>query len=224
MQLDHKRVPLVLDEVSEEGTVRGYASVFGNVDQGGDVVLPGAFKESLRARKGRRLPMLWNHDPSQLVGGWTTLEEDERGLRVEGALELAVAKAVELHALARRGVIGGMSIGYRAIKASRDDATGIRRLAEVELWEVSLVTFPMNTEATIEGVKGEALTIERAREMTERDWERMLMGKRDAAPLSRSVAQALMKGGLPALRATRDAGATEAATRMLQGILNGLRS
>ena len=219
--LEHKRVVMIIDEITEDGTIRGYASIFGNVDKGGDIVAPGAFKKSIKARKGKVLPMLWNHDPGHPIGKWTVIEEDERGLKIEGRITPGVSKGAEVLAMVRDGVIDGMSIGYATIKADRDEVTGVRTLKEVELWEVSLVTFPMNTEATVQGVK--ALSIDDARDITERDWEDILTGKRDAIRLSRSTAQALMKGGLPAIRATRDAG-EDAVHRMAKAIMNELES
>ena len=219
--LEHKRVVMIIDEITEDGTIRGYASIFGNVDKGGDIVAPGAFKKSIKARKGKVLPMLWNHDPGHPIGKWTVIEEDERGLKIEGRITPGVSKGAEVLAMVRDGVIDGMSIGYATIKADYDEVTGVRTLKEVELWEVSLVTFPMNTEATVQGVK--ALSIDDARDITERDWEDILTGKRDAIRLSRSTAQALMKGGLPAIRATRDAG-EDAVHRMAKAIMNELES
>jgi len=219
--LEHKRVVMIIDEITEDGTIRGYASIFGNVDKGGDIVAPGAFKKSIKARKGKVLPMLWNHDPGHPIGKWTVIEEDERGLKIEGRITPGVSKGAEVLAMVRDEVIDGMSIGYATIKADYDEVTGVRTLKEVELWEVSLVTFPMNTEATVQGVK--ALSIDDARDITERDWEDILTGKRDAIRLSRSTAQALMKGGLPAIRATRDAG-EDAVHRMAKAIMNELES
>jgi len=219
--LEHKRVSMIIDEITEDGTIRGYGSIFGNVDLGGDIVAPGAFKKSIRERKGKVLPMLWNHDPGHPIGKWTAIEEDERGLKMEGRVTPGVSKGSEVLAMVRDGVIDGMSIGFNSIKADRDEVSGVRTLKEVELWEVSLVTFPMNTEATVQGVK--ALSIEDAREITERDWEDILTGKRDAIRLSRTTAQALMKGGLPAIGATRDAG-DEAVHRMAKSILSELES
>ena len=219
--LEHKRVSMIVDDATEDGTIRGYGSIFGNVDLGGDIVAPGAFKKSIKARKGKALKMLWNHDPSIPIGKWTVLEEDERGLKVEGRITPGVPKGAEVLALVRDGVIDGLSIGFNTIKADRDEVSGVRTLKELDLWEVSPVTFGMNTEAVVQGVK--ALSIEDAREITERDWEDILTGKRDAIRLSRSTAQALMKGGLPAIRATRDAG-DDAVHRMAKAILSELES
>ena len=134
--------------VAEDGRIEGYASWFGLADQGGDVVAPGAFARSLAELKaaGRSVKLLWQHDPAQPIGVWDLVREDERGLRVRGRLLPEVARGAEALALLRAGAVDGLSIGYRAVKAVRRPEGG-RLLQEVELWEVSLVTFPMLPEA-----------------------------------------------------------------------------
>jgi HK97 family phage prohead protease len=125
--------------LAEGAVIEGYASVFGLADQGGDVVAPGAFAASVRA--GGRVAMLWQHDPREPIGVWETVAEDTTGLRVRGRLLPEVARAREAAALIGAGAIDGLSIGYRVKRAARD-AEGRRVLQEVDLWEVSLVTFP----------------------------------------------------------------------------------
>lgn len=141
----------------ETGVVEGYASVFGVLDRGGDIMLPGAFKASLAAwRKKKQLPpMLWQHDPSMPVGVWTEFVEDEKGLKVKGELILEVPQAAIARALMLKGAVRSMSIGYRTLDADIDRQTGARHLKKVDLWEVSLVTFPMLPEAVITSAKGE---------------------------------------------------------------------
>ncbi|MFN3936641.1 MAG: HK97 family phage prohead protease [Gemmobacter sp.] len=136
--------------------IRGHASLFGVPDQGGDVVLPGAYAASLKALRaaGRQVRMLWQHDPAQPIGIWDRVEEDERGLYVEGRLLPEVARAREAAALIGAGALDGLSIGYRTRRAERDQK-GRRLLAEIELWEVSLVTFPMLPSARVQA-KAEA--------------------------------------------------------------------
>lgn len=136
--------------LSEGHVIEGYASLFGLTDQGGDAVLPGAFAASLArlAGKGDRVRMLWQHDPTRPIGVWDEIREDEKGLWVKGRLLPEVAQAREAAALIGAGAIEGLSIGYRTIRAERDRKGG-RALAEVELWEVSLVTFPMLPEARV---------------------------------------------------------------------------
>jgi len=145
------------EEVSvTDGTViSGYASLFGVADQGGDVVLPGAYGAALGrlAAKGGSVKMLWQHDAAQPIGVWDEIREDERGLWVKGRLLPEIERAREAAALIGAGAIDGLSIGYRTIAAEKN-AKGQRLLAELELWEVSVVTFPMLNEARV-GAKGE---------------------------------------------------------------------
>ena len=130
--------------------VTGYASVFGEPDQSGDVVQPGAYAQSLadQAATGRRIKMLWQHNPLEPIGIWDEVREDARGLYVKGRLLTDVTRAREAATLVEAGAIDGLSIGYKTIRTTRD-AQGHRLLNEVELWEVSLVTFPMLSEARV---------------------------------------------------------------------------
>lgn len=134
--------------------IEGYASIFGLIDQGGDAVAKGAFAASLARlkAKGDKVRMLWQHDPTKPIGVWDEITEDAQGLRVRGRLLPEVAQAREAAALIEAGAIDGLSIGYRTVRAERD-AQGQRKLIEVDLWEVSLVTFPMLPEAKV-GRKG----------------------------------------------------------------------
>jgi len=133
--------------------LEGYASLFGVADRGGDVVLPGAYAASLArmAAAGGRVRMLWQHDPAQPIGVWDEVREDARGLWVKGRLLTELERGREAAALLAAGALDGLSIGYRTVRAER--AKGRRLLAEVELWEVSLVTFPMLPQARV-AVKG----------------------------------------------------------------------
>lgn len=146
-----------IKEVTQAGTVEGYAAVFGNVDHGGDKILPGAFVESLRRSKqqGRSIKMLFNHDANSPIGVWDDLAEDAKGLWVKGQMVMEVPKAVEVHALMRAKAIGGLSIGYVTDKSDMDN--GVRLLQQVDLYEVSAVTFPMNDRARITDVKGDGI-------------------------------------------------------------------
>ncbi|GIX13150.1 MAG: peptidase U35 [Paracoccaceae bacterium] len=130
-----------------DSEIAGYASLFGIPDQGGDIVAPGAYAAGLRrlAQAGRRVKMLWQHDPAQPIGIWDEVREDSRGLFVRGRILTGVQRGAEALSLMRAGAIDGLSIGYRTIRAERT-AEG-RRLTEIDLWEVSLVTFPMLPEA-----------------------------------------------------------------------------
>lgn len=139
------------------GTVDGYASVFGIIDRGGDIVMPGAFKASLAEWKRKKAfpPMLWQHDSWNPVGIWSEMVEDEKGLRVKGDLVLEVPQAASARALMLAGAVKGLSIGYRTVDYEIDRQTGVRKIKKAELWEVSLVTFPMLPEAQITGVKSD---------------------------------------------------------------------
>lgn len=137
-------------EVRDGRVICGYASLFGAVDQGNDVVAPGAYAASLASltQKGGRVKMLWQHDPAQPIGIWDEVREDAKGLWVKGRLLESVEKGREAMALIEAGAIDGLSIGYRTRKATKN-AEGKRLLTELELWEVSLVTFPMLPSARI---------------------------------------------------------------------------
>lgn len=136
--------------LAPDGTVSGYASLFGIADQGGDIVQKGAYAGALSRLQGegRAVRMLWQHDPAQPIGIWDELREDGRGLFVKGRLLSEVQKGAEAAALVAAGAIDGLSIGYRTLRAEKN-AKGQRLLHELELWEVSLVTFPMLPEARV---------------------------------------------------------------------------
>ena len=139
--------------VGDDLVIEGYASLFGASDRGGDCVEPGAYAASLIS--GRAIKMLWQHDPAQPIGVWDELREDTRGLWVKGRLLDGVARAKEAAALIRAGAIDGLSIGYRTLRATKNEEGG-RTLKELELWEVSLVTFPMLPSARV-AAKGATL-------------------------------------------------------------------
>lgn len=144
--------------LGDDARISGYASVFGVCDTGGDVVEQGAYSEGLKAlgKGGGRVRMLWQHDPAQPIGIWDEVREDDRGLHVSGRLLTQVARGREAVALLKAGALDGLSIGYRVRRATRD-AKGRRLLTAVELWEVSLVTFPMLPVARVTG-KADALS------------------------------------------------------------------
>lgn len=204
-----------------EGTVSGYGAMFGNIDNGRDMVMPGAFADSLKARGGKGVPMLRGHEPNQLIGIWTDAKEDRRGLVVKGALNLETQGGREALALMRQGALDGLSIGFRTMKESYDTekgGRGYRKIEKADLWEVSLVTFPMNPKATVTAVKTMP---------TDRELEAML---RDEARLSDRQAKAavsifkktLRDGGEPD-KAPRDA-ASEALSSKLAELAAALRS
>ncbi len=143
--------------VDGNGMFSGYASLFNVRDQGGDIVLPGAFARSLRRKGARGIRMLHQHDPAQPVGVWHEIREDDRGLFVRGRLALGTVRGRELAELVRIGALDGLSIGFRTVIAGRDPARRARLLKAVDLWEISLVTFPMMPEARIGGLRNVAL-------------------------------------------------------------------
>ena len=151
MELERKFCQFDTDvSVSDGCVIEGYASRFGQCDQGNDVVSSGAYGASLKrlANAGRAVKMLWQHDPAQPIGVWDDVREDETGLYVKGRILESVEKGREAAALVAAGAIDGLSIGYRT-KAATKDKQGRRVLTELELWEVSLVTFPMLPSARV---------------------------------------------------------------------------
>ena len=127
----------------------GYASIFGKADGAGDTVLPGAFRRSLRQRPPARVALLWQHDPARPLGRWTRLTETEHGLWAEGELAAGVVAADEAAGLIRAGALSGLSIGFKARTARRPHRGSGRILQDIDLWEISLVTFPQVEEARV---------------------------------------------------------------------------
>jgi uncharacterized protein len=181
--------------IDADGTVEGYASLFGEIDQARDMVVRGAFADTLSTRNIRRIPMLFQHDPSEPVGIWLELREDHRGLFARGRLIPEVTRGRELISLLRAGAIDGLSIGFRTSKARVDPKTRIRRLLAVDLWEISIVTFPLLAGARVRAVKQATskAKLSHARTRAEREWERasgprlVHAGKVGGAPASRCV-------------------------------------
>lgn len=176
---------------AEPGTVAGYGSVFDVVDLGGDIVAQGAFTKSLQS--GRKPKMLWQHNADEPIGVWEEMSEDGNGLRVKGRILTSTTKGKDVYELVKGGAIDGLSIGYTVSKSM--DRNGRRVIMQADLWEVSLVTFPMNEAARVDAVKAASLT--------EREIERVLT---QDAGLSRSVARRLMADGYKGLQSMRDAG------------------
>jgi HK97 family phage prohead protease len=167
--------------IEPDGTVEGYASLFGEIDQARDMVMPGAFANTLRQRGVRRIPMLFQHDPAEPIGIWFELVEDTHGLRARGKLIPDVQRSREVLALVRAGAIDGLSIGFRTVKGRVDPKTRVRKLIEVDLWEISIVTFPLLAGARVRAVKGARQELARApqkpprlsfqRTRAEREWQ-----------------------------------------------------
>lgn len=156
MKIEHKTFAMELKEVQKTGAFSGYLSVFGNVDSYREMVMPGAFAETLAEwnTKGRLPPILWQHRSGEPIGPFTKMQEDNKGLYVEGQLLIGdLQRAKEAHVLMEHKVVSGMSIGFETIGEEIDKANRIRKLTKVKLWEGSIVTFPANEEAQVEAVK-----------------------------------------------------------------------
>lgn len=138
---------------SGSGVFVGYASLFGVTDQSGDMVMPGAFARSLKRRPPADIRMLFQHDAAEPIGTWVDMVENERGLLVRGRLDKNVQRGRELISLLECGGIDGLSIGFKTQSAIRDRATGLRKLLQLDLWEISLVTFPMLQGARVSELK-----------------------------------------------------------------------
>lgn len=215
MKTKHLQIPLEIKSVSETGVFSGYGSVFHNEDSYGDVVRPGAFKKSLAewAKKGRLPPMLWQHNRHEPIGVFTNMVEDEKGLFVEGRLLIDdIPQARAAYALLKEKALGGMSIGYREILIEQDHDEKVTNLLELDLWEVSVVTFPANEEATVDSVKS---ALASGGLPTLPEFEKFL---RDAG-FSKSQSVAIASHGLRQL--LRDADDTEA--KEIESALNILK-
>ena len=176
-------------EDGDIGYITGYGSVFGNVDSYGDIVVKGAFVNSI----AKKMPaLLLQHNPSDVVGVWKVAKEDKNGLYLEGELNLKVQKARENYELLKQGALKGMSIGFSTVD-SEYNQEGKRLIKEVDLWEVSIVTFPANVAAQINGVKS-------LEQISKRELEAVL---RDAG-LSISQAKAFIAEGYKAIDGQRD--------------------
>ena len=187
---------LKLQTVAGDGFFSGYASLFGAADLGRDVIERGAFAASLAERGASGVRMLFQHDPAEPIGAWSVLREDERGLYVEGRLAAGVARAREVHDLMKAGALDGLSIGFEAVRARSEPGTGLRHILQADLWEISVVTFPMLPGARVTDVKRHPAF------PTKRELERRLTRE---AGLTRSEARALMAKGFAGLIGTRDA-------------------
>ena len=188
-QLETKNIPFEIKEVSDStGFFSGYGSVFGNVDQGGDIVENGAFKKQISPI----IPVLWQHNPNEVIGKYTTVREDSKGLYVEGELALKTQKGAEAHELLKMKAVSGLSIGYSVDKYEIDQKKDVRVLKEITLWEVSVVTFPMNVKAQVTNVKD----LFSGGMPQEREFERFLR----ESGFSRSQAKAITAHGFKAIQ------------------------
>jgi len=187
MDLKYLERPFEVKAVEDDGVFEGFGSIFGNVDSYKEIVAPGAFAESLSGWKaaGRLPPVLWQHRSGEPIGPYLDMEEQAIGLRVKGQLLVNdVQRAKEARALMKAKAVNGLSIGFVTREDNYDRVTGIRTLKKVDLWEVSVVTFPANPAAQISSVKSSINAIE-----TVRDAEAFL---RDVGRLSNAQAAAFI--------------------------------
>lgn len=166
--------PFEIKEHSEDGSFTGYGSVFDVVDAYREVVLPGAFTDSIAAHKekGSMPVMLWQHKSDEPIGVWDSIKEDDHGLRMSGHFVMGTQRGREAHSLLRAKAIRGLSIGYNVPQggAEFDDEKNVTNLKQIELWETSLVTFPANPESMVteiravleEGIYPEVRDVEKA--------------------------------------------------------------
>lgn len=213
-----KAFPLEIKEVSEEGTFEGYGSTFnGAPDSYGDVVLPGAFAESLvkHKREGTMPLLLWGHQSNELpIGNWVDMAEDGKGLWGKGQIDLDDPVGQRVHSALKRKRVRGLSIGYETITSKTDPKRpGVRLLEKLDVWEVSVVNFPANRRSLVEAVKS-TLTDNGAMP-TVREFE----GAMRELGFSRKQAEALAKSCAPHLRGEPEGKADE-----LVEFLNGLRA
>ncbi len=215
MQTKRLDVGFELKAIGADGTVEGYGSVFGVRDNYDDVIAKGAFIQSLKDHKaaGTMPAMLWQHDADKPIGIWTEMVEDEKGLRIKGQLAMETVKGKEAHALLKMGALNGLSIGFMSKQWAYDRETEVRTLTEIDLWEVSLVTFPANEKARVTNVKS-------ADEMaTPKDAEKVLrdagFSKSDATAF---VSRVMRMGEVRSDSANSTAVAMKAADRLLRSL------
>ena len=165
------------EDDEQKGMFSGYGSIFNNKDLGNDVMMEGAFAKSIASKGARGVKLLYQHKADEPIGVFDEIIEDRKGLKVKGRLAMGTQKGKEVYELMKMGAIDGLSIGYRVSpKGAHYDEKGKRRLLkEVDLMEISAVTFPMNPRARIQAVKGEGKSV--------REWESFF---RDEGGLSRS--------------------------------------
>jgi hypothetical protein len=201
---------------NEDGTVEGYGSVFGVKDSYDDVIVKGAFVESLKAHKaeGTMPAMLWQHDSGEPIGVWTEMAEDAKGLKIKGKLALDTTRGREAHALLKMGALNGLSIGFMSKQWEYDRETEIRTLTQIDLWEVSLVTFPANEKSRVTNVKAASEEV-----AAPKDAERIL---RDAgfskADATAFVSRVMRMGEERSESAQSTAQALKAAQRLLDSL------
>jgi len=199
-------LPVEFKAFGDSGSFEGYASIFGNIDLGGDVIERGAFKEIIKGRDGK-VKVLNQHSTRDPIGV-AEVKQDDKGLYFQGQLILEAPSARSAYALMKGGALDGMSIGYDVLEGgAKILESGIRQLKALKLWKISPVTFGMNPLAGIDSVKssGNITTI--------REFEDFL---RDAGGFSKAQATDIAVGGWKKLNDRRDAGEADDATTYLK--------
>lgn len=208
-------LPLDLKQVTEDGEFEGYAATFGNVDRGADICVAGCFADTLVRFPPPKVKMLFQHRTDMIIGKWLELREDPKGLYAKGKLFNSVEKGRETLALMREGALDGLSIGFKSLVDEYDRTLGVRRLIKVELREISVVTFPMNDQATVSGVKNHEFN---PREMERAFREEMHLSSGDAV-----TAVALVKKHLRRDAEDHSSAAARDETGAMNGLLEALR-
>lgn len=145
-----------IKQLDEDGTIEGYGAIFGNVDKYNDIIEQGAFRNNLLEKSANEVKMLWQHNSREPIGVWDEIREDSKGLYCKGHILIDTTKGSDVYKMLKGGAISGLSIGYNVVKSSKEEienSEDIRKLKEVELWEISIVTFPANVLANITSVK-----------------------------------------------------------------------
>jgi hypothetical protein len=207
---------LQVKSVGDDGTIEGYGSVFGERDDYDDVIAAGAYAATLAAHKaaGTMPAMLWQHDATAPIGVWLEMVEDGKGLKIKGKLALDTVKGKEAYALLKMGALNGLSIGFVAKQWAYDRDTDVRTLTEVDLWEVSLVTFPANDKSRITGVKSADI----ASIKTIRQAEQALRDAGFSADTAKALIAEVKRIAFDERDAHEAAAALKAADRLLQSL------
>lgn len=211
----------------DAGEIEGYASVFGVRDSYNEVVLPGAFADSLarHTREGTYPLMLWQHNPDEPIGVWNELSDDGKGLFAKGKLLQGVRRADEALIMLKAGAIQGMSIGYREVDVEPATNGDPRKLVKLDLLEASIVSFPANRRARVDAVKSEGRLSEFARALRDgeppsiKEFEDVL---REAGIPKTMAVQIASVGYAKAVRSESESG--EAIKSALSDALASLRS
>ncbi len=207
--------PFEVKAADDEGNFEGYASVFGNIDLGGDVIEPGAFVKVKTTRAGR-LKLALYHDLSRLIGS-AEYRQDAHGLFLKGRINLKVSYARDAYALMQDGTLDEMSIGFNVLKDAVETRGGqrVRVIREAELWEASIVPFGMNPEAQVTSVKSDIRTFESALR------ERMGLSQKEAAAVASLGFPAIHREGANAATAT--VGELKKFGETIQSIFGGMK-